>query len=160
MRWLFVVLIGIHAIFLACLGLLPAEAIPFQALLPNDKMLHFGGFFILAILVFFAWELDRVLHIVALTALPVGALAIVSEIVQPILSPTRTFDSDDIVANVIGTTLGTLVALFVEYVRRKRLPISLLPLTMQQIDDRQSRGQYEAIEMDPPSSVTSQSHQQ
>ncbi|KAF9082778.1 hypothetical protein BGX29_006986 [Mortierella sp. GBA35] len=120
MRFLFVFLVLLQGLFLAALGFLPTDKIPYHEVLPQDKILHCTGFLILTFLTFFIWDRPRRLHNVLLTAIPVGVLAFGSEILQPVLSPTRAYDSHDIVANVIGIVIGLLLATVMDHLREAR----------------------------------------
>ncbi|KAF9109715.1 hypothetical protein BGX27_007290 [Mortierella sp. AM989] len=120
MRFFFIFLVLLQGLLLAALGFLPTDQIPYHENLPQDKILHFSGFFILTFLTFFIWERPRRIHNILLTVIPVGTLAFGSELLQPILSPTRAYDSHDIVANVIGTTAGLILATVVDHIREAR----------------------------------------
>ncbi|GJJ75877.1 hypothetical protein EMPS_08235 [Entomortierella parvispora] len=133
MRYFFVLLVLLQCFLLAGLGFLPTDQIPYHEILPQDKLLHFSGFLILTFLTFFIWDRPRRIHNVLLTVIPIGFLAFGSEVLQPILSPTRAYDSHDIVANVFGACVGLLLATVVDHLREVRL--------------RRSRPQYEALEM-------------
>ncbi|KAI7825134.1 hypothetical protein BC939DRAFT_448835 [Gamsiella multidivaricata] len=133
MRLFFVFLVLLQCALLAGLGFLPTDLIPYHEILPQDKILHFSGFFILTFLTFFIWDRPRRFYNVLLTAIPIGALAFGSEILQPILSPTRAYDSHDIVANALGTTAGLTLATIADHIREARY-------SRQQV-------RYEAIEM-------------
>ncbi|KAF9913917.1 hypothetical protein BX616_009309 [Lobosporangium transversale] len=120
MRWFFVFLVLLQCLLLAGLGFLPTDLIPYHEILPQDKTLHFTGFLILTFLVFFIWDHPQSLYNILLTALPVSILAFGSEIFQPILSPTRTYDSHDIEANATGAVVGLCLAILVDYFRKAR----------------------------------------
>ncbi|KAG0308517.1 hypothetical protein BGZ98_007696, partial [Dissophora globulifera] len=87
MRYFFILLVLLQCALLAGLGFLPTDQIPYHDMLPQDKLLHFSGFFILTFLTFFIWDLPQRLHNILLTAIPTGVLAFGSEILQPLLSP-------------------------------------------------------------------------
>lgn len=75
--------------------------------LPHDKILHFTLFFIMSIL--FYWIIDsKATHtwimIVFITCTIMGGIG--SEFLQHMISPFRTFDPLDIVANACGSLLG------------------------------------------------------
>ncbi|KAF9164426.1 hypothetical protein BGX21_001187 [Mortierella sp. AD011] len=120
MRIFFIFLVLLQCALLAGLGFLPTDKIPYHENLPQDKILHFSGFFILTFLTFFIWDRPHRIHNILLTAIPLGILAFGSEILQPILSPTRAYDSHDIVANVIGTVSGLILAVVVDHIRERR----------------------------------------
>ncbi|KAG0068788.1 hypothetical protein BGZ89_004071 [Linnemannia elongata] len=133
MRFFFIFLVILQGLFLAALGFLPTDKIPYHENLPQDKILHSSGFLILTFLTFFVWDRPSRVHNVLLTVVPVGVLAFASEILQPVLSPTRAYDSHDIVANVIGTIIGLLLATVVDHLRERRYS--------------RREVQYEALEM-------------
>ncbi|KAG9324250.1 hypothetical protein KVV02_002197 [Mortierella alpina] len=133
MRFFFVFLVLLQCSLLAALGFLPTDQIPYHEVLPQDKLLHFSGFLILSFLTFFIWERPRRIHNVLLTAIPLGILSFGSEVLQPILSPTRTYDSHDIVANISGSAVGHLMAVFADVLRERRYT--------------RDRVQYEVLEM-------------
>jgi len=120
MRFFFVVLVLLQCSLLAALGFLPTDQIPYHEVLPQDKLLHFSGFLTLSFLIFFIWDRPRRVHNVLLTAIPLGILSLGSEILQPILSPTRAYDSHDIVANVSGSAFGLVMAVFADILRERR----------------------------------------
>ncbi|KAF9336509.1 hypothetical protein BG006_008428 [Podila minutissima] len=136
MRVFFIFLVLLQCALLASLGFLPTDAIPYHEVLPQDKILHFSGFLILTFLTFFIWDGPKRLHNLILTAIPIGGLAFASEILQPILSPSRTYDSHDIVANVCGTIIGLLLATGADYLRALRY------------SSRPRTSNYEAVELD------------
>ncbi|KAI8601497.1 hypothetical protein EDD21DRAFT_374307 [Dissophora ornata] len=133
MRFFFIFLTLLQCALLAGLGFLPTDQIPYHEILPQDKILHFSGFFILTFLTFFIWARPRRISNIILTVIPIGALAFGSELLQPILSPTRSYDAHDIVANTFGATAGLVLAIGVDHIRETRY------------SRRQVR--YEAIEM-------------
>ncbi|KAI8811796.1 hypothetical protein BJ742DRAFT_101908 [Cladochytrium replicatum] len=89
--------------------------IPLPSFLPQDKFLHLFGFATLSLCTYFVWDLSLVKSTL-LTAGAVGTLAIFTEFVQGLL-PYRSFDSSDIVANLIGTACGLSIALICEAAR-------------------------------------------
>ncbi|KAI8361068.1 hypothetical protein B0O80DRAFT_149132 [Mortierella sp. GBAus27b] len=119
MRIVFVLLVLLQCGLLAALGFLPTDKIPYHEMLPQDKILHFSGFLILTFLTFFVWDRPSWTHNILLTAVPLIVLAFGSEILQPILSPTREYDSHDIVANVIGVAIGLCLATTVDYLWKR-----------------------------------------
>ncbi|KAI1307048.1 hypothetical protein EDD11_004570 [Mortierella claussenii] len=133
MRFFFVLLALLQCMLLAALGFIPTDQIPYHEILPQDKILHFIGFLILTFFTFFIWTQPHRKYNILLTAIPIGVLAFGSEILQPILSPTRAYDNHDIVANAAGATVGLLLATAVDHIREARY------------SGRQ--GRYEAVEM-------------
>lgn len=91
MRFFFIFLVILQGLFLAALGFLPTDKIPYHENLPQDKILHSSGFLILTFLTFFIWDRPSRVHNVLLTVVPVGVLAFASEILQPVLSPVCFF---------------------------------------------------------------------
>ncbi|ORY99059.1 hypothetical protein BCR43DRAFT_488658 [Syncephalastrum racemosum] len=79
----------------------------------NDKALHFGAFFVLAVCLYFLWNLSYKRNLV-LASVILFSIAVLSEFIQGLL-PYRTFDGYDIVANIVGGTLGLLVAFGLDY---------------------------------------------
>ncbi len=91
--------------------LLPASSLPFKHM-PNDKLLHFGAYFIAAVLALFAFERKRM----ALWVAPgLIALGVALEYGQR-FSPGRNFDVKDMVANAFGVGCGVAVGLLVRLV--------------------------------------------
>ncbi|GMF05427.1 unnamed protein product [Ambrosiozyma monospora] len=75
--------------------------------LPHDKWIHFTMFFVMSFL--FYWILDSnsmrtIRNLTFIVCTLIGGIG--SEFVQHIISPKRTFDVYDILANVCGSTLA------------------------------------------------------
>ncbi|KAI9011586.1 hypothetical protein DFJ74DRAFT_304590 [Hyaloraphidium curvatum] len=110
------------------LGLVPRSATPAWLARINDKLLHFSCFGLLSVLCVLAWELEDLAPVDAdldtrhwgvllaakramrtkagLTAAGMVAMGVGSEFAQGILSPSRTFDVDDIAFNLLGIAVG------------------------------------------------------
>lgn len=79
--------------------------------LPNDKWIHFTMFFLMS--GFFYWIVDTKLTVLLrgitfVVCTIIGGVG--SEYVQHLISPFRTFDPYDILANVCGSALAILVS--------------------------------------------------
>ncbi|KAJ3110166.1 hypothetical protein HDU96_006852 [Phlyctochytrium bullatum] len=98
--------------FLALAGFSPSDAVlPFiPEFLRWDKGLHLFGFALLTASVYMVWELRRPWMNAVVTAVIVGSMAILSEIVQAFF-PSHVFDEKDIGANFLGITAGLLIML-------------------------------------------------
>ena len=100
---------------LICYGLfLPARDLPVKPFLfiPYlDKMVHFGLFFVFAILLYRPFKLLNLKYLLwaPLTALAFGALL---ESVQRTVSATRDTDIHDFIANALGIVASILVYYF------------------------------------------------
>ncbi|KAG2226209.1 hypothetical protein INT45_003354 [Circinella minor] len=79
----------------------------------SDKVLHFSAFTILAICLYFLWDLSYKRNL-ALSAIVLYSIAIMSECIQGLL-PYRTFDGYDILANLMGGSIGLLSAFAIDY---------------------------------------------
>ncbi|KAL1917788.1 uncharacterized protein VTP21DRAFT_3622 [Calcarisporiella thermophila] len=116
----------IQLIILCILGFAP---LPYLGV--SDKLLHSGGFGLLTLTLFFVWN-QPLLYRVVLTLGVMIAAGIFSELVQGLL-PYRTFDPEDIVANMLGISAGLLLG-------------SLLSEAISRIRDRRA-GYIPVIEM-------------
>ncbi len=87
-------------------SLVPASTIAF-AHLPNDKLLHFGGYFVAAVLTPFAFASKRRAALVAVGLVALGAGL---ELAQK-LAPGRSCDLRDAVANAAGVACGFVLAM-------------------------------------------------
>ncbi|KAI8896139.1 hypothetical protein BC833DRAFT_598682, partial [Globomyces pollinis-pini] len=92
------------------------DILPFiPSFLQYDKSLHFTCFGVLTFFIYFIWE-RRMLYNLKWTCIIMFLFSIVSECVQAIM-PFRNFDLYDILANLIGSTIGVLLAIIIDYVR-------------------------------------------
>ncbi|KAI9497545.1 hypothetical protein BDB00DRAFT_784865 [Zychaea mexicana] len=97
---------------LVLLGILGFAPIDLQGKI-NDKVLHYFAFTILAICLYFLWDLSYKRNLI-LAGIVLYSFAIISECVQGLL-PYRTFDGYDILANVLGGSTGLLSAFLIDY---------------------------------------------
>ncbi|RKP06440.1 hypothetical protein THASP1DRAFT_31742 [Thamnocephalis sphaerospora] len=104
--WLAVLLL------MAVLGFTPIH-LPFW-----DKAVHFTSFALLSTLSFFVWDGPR-FWTVTIVAGGMVVASIVSEFIQDML-PYRTFDGYDILANLLGSFCGILIALAIDHRYRQR----------------------------------------
>ncbi|VEU24316.1 DEKNAAC105617 [Brettanomyces naardenensis] len=79
--------------------------------LPHDKFIHFGLFFVISLL--FYWILDSKAisawrNVAFIVCTLVGGIG--SEYLQHFISPFRTFDPYDILANVLGSSAAILLS--------------------------------------------------
>ncbi|KAI8645144.1 hypothetical protein BD408DRAFT_429938 [Parasitella parasitica] len=74
----------------------------------NDKALHFSIFFIVAVFLYFLWNLSVKRNLILATIILV-VLAVGSEFIQGLL-PYRAFDGYDILANLLGGTCGIAIS--------------------------------------------------
>ncbi|KAI9301056.1 hypothetical protein BJ944DRAFT_208274 [Cunninghamella echinulata] len=79
----------------------------------NDKLLHFSTFCILGICLYYLWNLSYRRNFI-LASVILFAISFGSEFVQGLL-PYRTFDWYDILANIIGSSVGLLIAFIMDY---------------------------------------------
>ncbi|KAI8047799.1 hypothetical protein BDF21DRAFT_433992 [Thamnidium elegans] len=79
----------------------------------NDKLLHFGIFFVLACFLYFLWNLNVKRNLILATSMLL-ILAIGSEFIQGLL-PYRSFDVQDIIANLTGGITGIIVSSLIDY---------------------------------------------
>ncbi|CAO0789427.1 unnamed protein product [Mucor circinelloides] len=78
----------------------------------NDKVLHFSIFFILAVFLYFLWNLSVKRNLILATSILL-VLAVGSEFIQGLL-PYRTFDGYDILANLVGGTTGIAISSLID----------------------------------------------
>jgi VanZ family protein len=108
----FSILTGLWALTILILSFLPNEKLPeITFLWSPDKLVHFGVYAILAILFAFSISKQRSnsLQRYVLIIVICGIFGCLIEIFQPILT-NRYFEIYDIVANLIGTIIGTLTS--------------------------------------------------
>ncbi|RCI03866.1 hypothetical protein CU098_005760 [Rhizopus stolonifer] len=79
----------------------------------NDKILHFFIFFILAVFLYFLWNLSVKRNLILATS-SLLVLAIGSEFIQGLL-PYRSFDIYDIIANLLGGITGICLSSLTDY---------------------------------------------
>ncbi|KAG2228844.1 hypothetical protein INT48_000965 [Thamnidium elegans] len=79
----------------------------------NDKLLHFGIFFVLACFLYFLWNLNVKRNLILATSMLL-ILAIGSEFIQGLL-PVNAFDVQDIIANLTGGITGIIVSSLIDY---------------------------------------------
>lgn len=79
----------------------------------NDKLVHFIFYFVLVLLWSFSQKITSKAAILKVYFLSVLYGTII-EVLQPILSPTRSFDWLDIIANFSGGTTALLIVLIVK----------------------------------------------
>ena len=107
------------AVLLVITGsLLPAAALArlhYDAIAPNDKVVHFMGYTVLALVPVSLLELAGLGIALAATMIPMGVLL---EFLQRLV-PGRTFEIGDMVANSLGVLSGILLALCVRRVFRR-----------------------------------------
>ncbi|KAI8925506.1 hypothetical protein BC831DRAFT_512464 [Entophlyctis helioformis] len=89
-------------------------------ILRNDKTLHFAGFLLLSLVVFFAWDLPSLRKTLALSVVLMVLASVMSEVLQGLL-PYRTFDAKDIEANLTGSAVGLGVAVCLQTVWTSRV---------------------------------------
>ncbi len=107
------------AVALVIIGsLLPASAfsrVHFESFAPNDKVVHFMGYTVLALLPVAFLEFLGIAIALAASMIPMG---IILEFVQRLV-PGRSFEVGDMLANTLGVMTGILVALWLRTVLRR-----------------------------------------
>ncbi|KAI8367510.1 uncharacterized protein BYT42DRAFT_617936 [Radiomyces spectabilis] len=84
----------------------------------NDKVLHFTSFLILGTCLYFLWNLSYKRNL-TLASLILITMSIGSECIQSFL-PYRTFDVNDIIANLLGGACGVACAFLADYLFTSR----------------------------------------
>ncbi|KAI8048779.1 uncharacterized protein B0P05DRAFT_339067 [Gilbertella persicaria] len=107
----FQVLIAL-SLFLILMGILGFAPIHLSEQV-NDKILHFFIFFILAVFLYFLWNLSVKRNLILATS-SLLVLAIGSEFIQGLL-PYRSFDIYDIIANLLGGITGICLSSLTDY---------------------------------------------
>ncbi|TKY85817.1 hypothetical protein EX895_005358 [Sporisorium graminicola] len=138
----FVVLNILDLIFLGILGFHPRGQTWIRI---NDKILHFVCFFLATAMFYMIWDVDEParasyvwrnasLILTALTCFVVGGIG--SEIVQSLL-PYKVFQWGDIVANLLGSSLGLFFSYHLEkrYRARRELERLYAPLDIEDYGD-------------------------
>lgn len=81
-----------------------------------DKIVHFGLYFILSVLVCWGIYKLNVLNskkrIAVYSAILCGFCGFIVEILQSTMTTTRSFDFYDIVANIFGCSVGSVIFIF------------------------------------------------
>jgi glycopeptide antibiotics resistance protein len=123
MRILFILLTISWMGLLALLGFLPNHFLSLYLPIQNDKVLHFFGFLILTMLVYYCWELSTVYKNIMITSFILFIISVVSEIVQGLFT-FRVFDVQDIIMNLLGSFCGIVLTLvfdkFKDFFRKKQ----------------------------------------
>eukprot|EP00833_Pecoramyces_ruminatium_P011884 jgi/Orpsp1_1/1185916/evm.model.c7180000095996.1 len=131
-RYSVVVLTGILLLYFAFLGFAPREWIKLPECLDGqDKFLHCSIFFTVTTLLNYIFVFQR--QFLYWTGVFIGMIAwsVISEVVQS-LFPYRLFDAGDIIANLIGTTLSSMIILLIRFIRYK-MKLKEEPLTEEAI---------------------------
>jgi VanZ family protein len=100
-------------------SLLPASTLNgmhYDSLAPNDKVVHFLGYAMLALIPIALLELLSLGLVLAASMIPMG---ICLEFLQRLV-PGRSFEVGDLIANSTGVILGALIALSVRRELRRR----------------------------------------
>lgn len=97
--------------------------IPVSAFQRFDKLLHFGVYFLLGILIFRAFStVSKSLHVVAVLIISVCVSALIGsadEMFQ-LFSPSRTIDRIDVLYDITGSLCGIIVFIFIRFIIRLR----------------------------------------
>jgi hypothetical protein len=104
--WLIIVMV------MAILGFAPIH-LPFW-----DKAVHTLSFTLLTTVSFFVWD-GRRFWVIVITGISMLFISIISEYLQGYL-PYRTFDGYDILANLIGSSIGLILAVIIDTRYRQR----------------------------------------
>jgi len=159
--------LGATTVVMLILGLLGFTNIP-HAFPINDKVLHFVCFTIATGVFYFIFDVDedarriwiwRNAGLITTGILCFFLGGIVSEIVQSLL-PYKTFQIGDVIANLLGSSLGLFVSYNLEkYYRRRReiarlyQPLDQLPEDMPSDDDEPMLPMYQSSSQTQPSSA-------
>lgn len=89
--------------------------------LPNDKLIHFGMFFVLSLL--FYWIVDTritwlVRNVTFIICTLIGGIG--SEFLQHSISPFRVFDIYDIISNIAGSLLAIILSDIYVFIYKER----------------------------------------
>lgn len=89
--------------------------------LPNDKLIHFGMFFVLSLL--FYWIVDTrmtwlVRNVTFIICTLIGGIG--SEFLQHLISPFRVFDIYDIISNIAGSLLAIILSDIYVFIYKER----------------------------------------
>ncbi|KAK9763910.1 hypothetical protein K7432_009031 [Basidiobolus ranarum] len=114
MRFIWSIAIVIWCLLLAFLGFAPGLEIAI-----NDKVLHFFGFGILTLLIYFFLDCRVLLQNVIRTAIIAFILSLTSEFIQGLL-PYKEFDGFDICANLLGSSTFLGISATIDYHLRSR----------------------------------------
>ncbi|KAI8579471.1 hypothetical protein K450DRAFT_242315 [Umbelopsis ramanniana AG] len=108
MRMRVLVVLVILLVLMAILGFAPISLDHI-----NDKLLHSTCFGIFSFTIYWVWNLDYKKNL-GLSAVAMLIMSFGSEFIQGLL-PYRTFDGYDIVANLVGSCIGILLACGSDY---------------------------------------------
>ena len=116
-------MVWLIAVALVVIGsLLPASTLVrlnYNAIAPNDKIVHFMGYTVLAVLPTAFFELLGMGLALAASMIPMGVLI---EFLQRLV-PGRSFELGDMLADTLGVIAGILAALWIRTLL-KRVPIA------------------------------------
>ena len=103
------------AAFILVLCLLPGHDLPTVSIADFDKVVHFGFYVVLSVLLYFGWHKQQTwtsLHQNTLfkIALLTFAYGFAVEILQELLTADRHFDKYDALANACGGVSGSWIA--------------------------------------------------
>ncbi|POG59936.1 hypothetical protein GLOIN_2v1717471, partial [Rhizophagus irregularis DAOM 181602=DAOM 197198] len=112
MRFLPFMCVVLLLIILSILGFAPNIHIKI-----SDKLLHFIGFFILTVAIYFTWDRNIKWNAVVTGTLSLSA-SLISEVIQGFL-PYKIFDWQDIAANFLGSSLGLVLSIFGDWIRNR-----------------------------------------
>jgi VanZ family protein len=119
----FFLMVWLIAVALVVIGsLLPASTLVrlnYNAIAPNDKIIHFMGYTVLAVLPVACLELLGIGLALAASMIPMGVLL---EFLQRLV-PGRSFEPGDMLANTLGVIAGILAALWIRTLL-KGIPIA------------------------------------
>lgn len=120
--WIAVFLLYVAAVAWLCFGNIePGENIPRAILgIPIDQCVHFSMFFPFPVLGTIAFHDRSWWRTLCWTTLAANIIAIVFESQQHIINPYRYTQASDLVANLMGITLGLLLMAVIGVATRKK----------------------------------------
>lgn len=105
----------VYTLFITIGSLISTSSIPKLSVVISDKLIHTVGYFMMLLLwvlfVFFKSKSNNIKPILKITAGIVFAYGIIIEVLQGVLTETRTADMLDILANAVGIILAVLVVI-------------------------------------------------
>lgn len=103
------------AAFILVLCLLPGHDLPTVSIADFDKVVHFGFYVVLSVLLYFGWQKQTTWpalhkHPLLKIALLTFAYGFAVEILQELLTADRHYDNYDALANALGGVAGSGLA--------------------------------------------------